>query len=269
MPGMYIPPIPPKKALGNKNDKFLEERKYFLERFLKLTCRISSIIKSDEFRIFARSRDEVEKSIKLLPEMTPEAILERLTTEFEMSEEEDEEYIKGYKTQIDEYVEFIKKIMPVLKSIRDKVRPMIDERNIQNQNYKNMIFLMAKYEEGALIEYANSNAKKLVVGNSMNPIYLDTADDVMEKLKNPFQEYYYWIKGEIYDIQAFNETIESRNRIMKLKEKTESKLKSDDSVLEKIKSGRSTLKTMFTGHARKEQFMSEMTVDIDKYTRHI
>jgi len=47
MPGIYVPPIPPKKALGNKNDKFFEERGYFLQRFLQLVCRIPSIIKSD------------------------------------------------------------------------------------------------------------------------------------------------------------------------------------------------------------------------------
>lgn len=35
MPGIYIPPIPPKKMIGNKNEQFLEERKYFLQRFLQ------------------------------------------------------------------------------------------------------------------------------------------------------------------------------------------------------------------------------------------
>lgn len=110
-----------------------------------------------------------------------------------------------------------------MKNIRDKVKPMIQERDIQNSNFKNMIFLMAKYEEGALLEYANSNANKLIVGNSLNPLYIDTADDIMEKLKNPFQEYYYWVKGEIYDIQALQDCIEGRNRLMKQKEKIESK----------------------------------------------
>lgn len=34
-PGVFIPPIPPKKNFGNKEDSFLSERMVFLERFLK------------------------------------------------------------------------------------------------------------------------------------------------------------------------------------------------------------------------------------------
>jgi sorting nexin-1/2 len=32
-PGVYIPPIPSKKMVGNKDVKFILERRYFLERF--------------------------------------------------------------------------------------------------------------------------------------------------------------------------------------------------------------------------------------------
>jgi len=34
-PGILIPPIPSKKFSGNKEDRFVEERKYFLNQFLK------------------------------------------------------------------------------------------------------------------------------------------------------------------------------------------------------------------------------------------
>ena len=30
-PGLFIPPIPPKQATGNKEDDFVEERMYFLD----------------------------------------------------------------------------------------------------------------------------------------------------------------------------------------------------------------------------------------------
>jgi hypothetical protein len=33
-PGLFIPPLPPKKALGNKGDSFVAERKEDLSRFL-------------------------------------------------------------------------------------------------------------------------------------------------------------------------------------------------------------------------------------------
>lgn len=34
-PGLFIPCIPPKKAVGNKDVIFIIERRYFLERFVK------------------------------------------------------------------------------------------------------------------------------------------------------------------------------------------------------------------------------------------
>jgi hypothetical protein len=34
-PGLYVPPIPPKKMTGNKEDSFVEDRLIFLDRFMK------------------------------------------------------------------------------------------------------------------------------------------------------------------------------------------------------------------------------------------
>jgi len=83
-----------------------------------------------------------------------------------------------------------------LKNLKEKIKPMIEERDIQNSNFQNLIYLMAKYEEGALVQYADGSADRLVVGNSLNLIFLETADDVAEKLENPFRDYYLWLKEE-------------------------------------------------------------------------
>ena len=37
-PGLYIPPVPGKKFNGNKEEFFVEERRYFLDLFLKRIC---------------------------------------------------------------------------------------------------------------------------------------------------------------------------------------------------------------------------------------
>jgi len=56
-PGFYIPSIPPKKAIvshfiylkGNKADKFIQDRRYYLEKFLRGLARYPFILKSEEF----------------------------------------------------------------------------------------------------------------------------------------------------------------------------------------------------------------------------
>jgi hypothetical protein len=60
-PGVYIPKVPPKKAIGNKDMKFIIERRYYLERFLRKLSKYDFLINSEEFLIFARPNGEIEK----------------------------------------------------------------------------------------------------------------------------------------------------------------------------------------------------------------
>ena len=78
-PGFYCPPLPPKKAIGNMDQDFVEERRFFLDKFLKSLILIPHLKESDEFQAFIRPKAaDVERSLALLPKMTPENILERL-----------------------------------------------------------------------------------------------------------------------------------------------------------------------------------------------
>ena len=94
MPGIYIPPIPPKKAIGNKTDKFLEERGYFLQRFLQNICKIKHVIKSDEFSLFSRPSGDIDRVSSSLEKFTPDFYLKRLQEEFGLEEELDDDEVR-------------------------------------------------------------------------------------------------------------------------------------------------------------------------------
>lgn len=51
-PAFYIPPISPKKAVGNKDEKVVEERWYMLNRFMQQLSKIDYLWKSDEMAAF-------------------------------------------------------------------------------------------------------------------------------------------------------------------------------------------------------------------------
>ena len=53
-PGVYIPNVPPKKAMGNKDIEFVVERRYYLERFFMQLADIEYLRTSDEVKIFIR-----------------------------------------------------------------------------------------------------------------------------------------------------------------------------------------------------------------------
>jgi len=48
-PGVPIPCIPPKKAIGNKDMVFIQERRFYLEQFLRKLTRFQFIIEAAEF----------------------------------------------------------------------------------------------------------------------------------------------------------------------------------------------------------------------------
>lgn len=53
-PGAYVPAIPEKQMIGDKEPGFIEERRQLLERFIRECAKFEFIIESKEFKIFSR-----------------------------------------------------------------------------------------------------------------------------------------------------------------------------------------------------------------------
>lgn len=64
-PGLYIPPIPP-KAQDKKGAATLEERRYFLDLFLKESVSLPYLVASPEMQTFLRPTGEVDKALSKL-----------------------------------------------------------------------------------------------------------------------------------------------------------------------------------------------------------
>jgi hypothetical protein len=78
-PGLLIPKLPPKKTIGNKEVKFIYERKFYLERFLRKCARYDYLINSEEMKIFARpGSGDLEKMLERLPKLPSSTMIERL-----------------------------------------------------------------------------------------------------------------------------------------------------------------------------------------------
>ena len=51
-PGIFVPMVPPKKAVGNKDIEFILERRFFLERFYLQVGDLPHLLMSDEVKAF-------------------------------------------------------------------------------------------------------------------------------------------------------------------------------------------------------------------------
>ena len=115
-PGIVLPQCPPKKAMGNKDIIFLQERRFYLERFLRKLSQYDFIINSEEFQLFARPQGlDVEKSLTKLVKMSSSQLFERLkeATNTEIEEMQDHERA-ALDTQLAEFTVYIKKAKPFL-----------------------------------------------------------------------------------------------------------------------------------------------------------
>lgn len=71
-PGCYIPPIPSKKATvrrilaqGNKEDRFVESRRRFLEYFCQKVAGIRYLYFSEAFQLFIRNKSFAMETVRI------------------------------------------------------------------------------------------------------------------------------------------------------------------------------------------------------------
>lgn len=112
-PGVYIPNIPPKKAIGNLDEAIIETRKRILNKFCEKITSIFYLSESEEVILFVSSTDS--KDIEKLPVSRPEDILAKYQKTFV-------KYYEAYdlklgKEKLNEFKQFLTTIEKTIKVI--------------------------------------------------------------------------------------------------------------------------------------------------------
>jgi len=146
--------------------KFIEERRYFLERFLRKLANYDFILISEEFKIFSRYTGDIKKSINTLTKLSPFAILENFKNNFNIPEDPSNERIVESKVVINEFNEYFGRIMPVLELIKTQVRaliPVIQQRKNDNLEF---LRLLEDYEYNDLSFAQKLSLQKSIVNSN-------------------------------------------------------------------------------------------------------
>jgi hypothetical protein len=75
---LYVPKLPKKKKIGNKDHLFVEERCFYLNMFFKQLVRCPYIYESEELNLFIRPPNDPTKALTLLPRISYEKQLNRI-----------------------------------------------------------------------------------------------------------------------------------------------------------------------------------------------
>lgn len=163
-PGVFFSSIPPKKSFNNKDVKFLNERRFYLEKFWRRLAREEYIIETEEFKTFVRPNGEIKALLAKMPKPTAEELCEKYRTTFGINEKEyDLEDINKFKNIIEEFTYFKKKVIDMLKKFKVVIESSKQNMNISIANYKILMNLLTVYENLNLLSYTDDNKEKSII----------------------------------------------------------------------------------------------------------
>jgi len=247
-PGVPIPSIPPKKTIGNKDLVFIQERRFYLEQFLRKLVRFPFIINAPEFQTFCRPQQgmAIEKGLQMLSKLPTSQIYERMKTELQINDAmydltEKEQFV----SRLTEYQFFVKKIEPYLKYLKNELAQFLTTKQLTINNYKNLARMWNIYEEVNLTAYVDMKAQNLVLNNPENKDLKEDLVKTSDLMKNPFVDVFHWTKGQILDLQAISMAIKQRNGVHKLEQELTAKKISAQKDLDNLNAGKKTMGTIF------------------------
>jgi hypothetical protein len=102
--------------------KFIIERRYYLERFMRKIAKYDFLMNSEEFVLFSRPNGDIEKMLAKIPRLPTQTIIERIRTVTEINEKRYDMVDKErYHNTLIEFNFFFKKILAQMKAIKDLI----------------------------------------------------------------------------------------------------------------------------------------------------
>lgn len=147
-PGLFIPPIPPKQATGNKEDGFLAERQYFLDQFLIVMSSSYALSKTPEIQVFLRPQGKVEESLKYLSEANTSKMIEFFMNNVKISSiDQQEGIVARYNAEIADFVKEQKLLMDELKRFGKIMNNIVPVKEREQMYYTQFAEFLGRYEE--------------------------------------------------------------------------------------------------------------------------
>ena len=86
---------------------------------------------------------------------------------------------------------------------------------------------------------------KLVLNNPNDTALKESMLHTIENLRNPFTDLYHWVKGEIYDMNAFMAALAVRDHVAKKVQELKKKNVNTAKDIESLNAGKKTATTLF------------------------
>ena len=232
-PGIYIPNLPPKVAVGNLEKKVIETRTRVINDFCHKTSKFKFILDSEELQIFLIKSIDVSKVINNLPKLNYDEILFRYNKAFPDVKPGTEAELEQYIKSVNNSIPYMKKVLLNLKGFEESIIATKTQKENEIGYYCNLMKVFEDYEKYTLMEYQNNNEDKMVFYNPKNSDTFQKIMDIKDKFVNPFERLASWIEDDILDFKAMLGALESIINLNALLERMSLRLKAIEEEINK------------------------------------
>ena len=150
------------------------------------------------------------------------------------------------ETKLAEFMVYVKKSEPFLKKMKNDLGIFLTKKQQVMQNYANSANMLTEYEENNVCYYTDRDPSKLVITSTdTGQNFSEDIRHTIESLRNPFTDLYHWVKGEMYDLEAFTHALNERNYVKAAIETLKKKIISAKADIENVKEGKKSIGTLF------------------------
>ena len=255
-PGVFIPNIPHKKKVGNKDKEIVGLRIEMINRFLKKLSKIDYLFNSDEMELFLQNSSNVSKTLDSIKEDTYEELLKKYASVF-TDYDDNFDTITGKKDQ-DEFSKKLDENYPKLRAFRTFIAQEKERFKDVQKNYLVIINNLSIYEKEVVNTFVNNDENKLVFYNMKNIDLCKNISNAQEKVINPYDRLYEAITEDYLDTEAMKEALESLKKLQDDYNKLTKNLTSTNITLNDLQAGKSNIKSMFSFKGREESISGLM-----------
>ena len=255
-PGVFIPNIPHKKKVGNKDKELVGLRIEMINRFLKKLSKIDYLFNSDEMELFLQNSSNVSKTLDSIKEDTYEELLKKYASVF-TDYDDNFDTITGKKDQ-DEFAKKLSENYPKLRAFRMFIAQEKERFKDVQKNYLVIINNLSIYEKEVVNTFVNNDENKLVFYNMKNIDLCKNISNAQEKVINPYDRLYEAITEDYLDTEAMQEALESLKKLQDDYNKLTKNLTSTNITLNDLQAGKSNIKSMLSFKGREEKISGLM-----------
>ena len=157
-PGVFIPNIPHKKTVGNKDKEIVGMRIEMINRFLKKLSKIDYLFNSDEMELFLQNSSNIPKTLDSIKEDTYEELLKKYSSVF--TDYDDNFDTLAGKNEQDEFVKKLNANYPRLRAFRAFIFQEKERFKEVQKNYLAVISDLSIYEKEIISTFVNSDENK-------------------------------------------------------------------------------------------------------------